>query len=246
MNKEVESKSKIVNANFFKKNGSKIITFMFVLLILVYAMNMAFKRAAFVDFYAVDGDFQNYDAWRRILHGFVPFRDFSVYLGLGHLYIGALFTLIFGGTFASSLFVGVFLTITLTASIIFVIVKLITKNTNVSLLASTLFVVGYEVYPGVIDYLTKKIFSVSTNYITPGPSARILRGSCVILYFLIVFLIIKKLYFKSFLKFSICTSLFNGFLILFSNDTGISSFVASSLCFLILLIKKYKYDWKKI
>lgn len=246
MDQNVNSKKENSFISFLKTNGSKIISFLFILLILFYALNVAYKRAAFVDFYAIDGDFQNYDAWRRILHGFIPFKDFSVYLGLGHLYLGSLFTFIFGGSYASSLVAGVFLTITFTALTIFVITKLITNNTNVSLLASALFTVGYNIYPSVIDFFTHNVFHALFNYTTPGYSARVIRGVCIIFYLLIMVVFVKKVYPKSFLKFSICASLMNGFLILYSNDSGISGFLAASISYLILLIIKYRKNWIEI
>ena len=48
------------------------------------------------DFYAVNGDFQNYNVVRRLLDGQTPFKEFAAYLGCGHLYLGTLANLLFG------------------------------------------------------------------------------------------------------------------------------------------------------
>lgn len=225
---------------FVKENSIKIFTTLFTLLILFYAINVSLNRAAFIDFYAIDGDFQSYDAWRRLLHGYIPFRDFSVYLGLGHLYLGGLFTFIFGGNYYSSLIASTFLTIIFTAITMFIIVKLITNDINFSFFITSLFVIGETVFPNFINYFTHDICKVSYNYTTPAPSARIIRGFCIILYFVYVLFLVKKVYNTNFFKFTLFTSLMNGLLLMYSNDSGISGFLSASICFLILLICKFK------
>ena len=66
----------------------------FILCIIIIS---ALNTSNTIDFYPINGTFQNYNPIRRLLSGQVPFMDFYDYLGLGHLYIGALLTCIFGG-----------------------------------------------------------------------------------------------------------------------------------------------------
>lgn len=42
--------------------------------------------AADLTYNITNGDFQNYNPVRRMLAGQVPYRDFTVYLGVGELY----------------------------------------------------------------------------------------------------------------------------------------------------------------
>jgi len=53
-------------------------------------------------FNPVNGDFQTFNAARRLLDGQVPFVDFLPYLGLGPSYLTAAGTALFGGDFAAS------------------------------------------------------------------------------------------------------------------------------------------------
>ena len=61
-----------------------------------------YMNSIYADFFAINGVFQNYNVVRRLLDGQIPYVDFAVYLGLGHLYIGALFTYIFGNSYIAS------------------------------------------------------------------------------------------------------------------------------------------------
>lgn len=64
----------------------------------------------YANFYPINGTFQNYNPVRRLLDGQIPYRDFQDYLGLGHLYLGAVLTALFGGNYRSSLMAFSFLT----------------------------------------------------------------------------------------------------------------------------------------
>ena len=48
----------------------------------------------YANFYPINGSFQNYNPVRRLISGQIPYRDFQDYLGLGHLYIGSIVTLL--------------------------------------------------------------------------------------------------------------------------------------------------------
>ncbi len=55
------------------------------------------------DFIAINGLFQNYNVIRRLLDGQIPYQDFGVYLGPGHLWLTSILTFILGGTFGDSI-----------------------------------------------------------------------------------------------------------------------------------------------
>ena len=65
----------------------------------------------YVDFYPMNGTFQNYNPVRRYLAGQVPYRDFQDYLGFGHQIMGSITTVLFGGDYQRSLMAFSFLTI---------------------------------------------------------------------------------------------------------------------------------------
>jgi hypothetical protein len=92
----------------------------------------------FVNFYPINGTFQNFNPVRRLLGGQIPYRDFQDYLGMGHLYIGSISTFLFGGTYRSSLMAFSFLTLSSFAGISYVIGKVVLEKKNLLLLAQIL------------------------------------------------------------------------------------------------------------
>lgn len=80
-----------------------------VLLVLVLCLVHAKVSVHNADFGPLNGTFQDYNPIRRFLSGQVPYRDFSDYLGLGHLYLGTFTTLLFGKSFTASKTAFVFL-----------------------------------------------------------------------------------------------------------------------------------------
>lgn len=85
---------------FCKKNWVVLAELLLALALCYFA---ALQSAHSVDFSPINGTFQNYNPIRRLLAGQLPYRDFQDYLGLGHLYLGSLFTWLFGGSYQSSL-----------------------------------------------------------------------------------------------------------------------------------------------
>lgn len=72
-------------------------------LILWATVTAARHRAAFLDFYPLNGDFQNFNPIRRWLAGEAPGRDFNAYLGLGPTGLMTLATALLGGDYRASL-----------------------------------------------------------------------------------------------------------------------------------------------
>lgn len=71
----------------------------------------AISAGEYADFFPINGTFQNYNPVRRLLSGQIPGRDFYDYLGMGHLYIGAIATFFFGNDYKSSLIAFSFLSV---------------------------------------------------------------------------------------------------------------------------------------
>lgn len=68
-------------------------------------VGVGLQRIWLSDYSPINGDFQNYNVWRRLLDGQIPVKDFAAYLGMGHLYIGGFLTYLAGGSFTDSMFV---------------------------------------------------------------------------------------------------------------------------------------------
>lgn len=63
----------------------------------------AITSGHYVNFWPINGTFQNFNPVRRFLAGQIPYRDFQDYLGLGHLYAGTIITFLFGSDYQASL-----------------------------------------------------------------------------------------------------------------------------------------------
>lgn len=50
------------------------------------------RAGHYADFSPINGTFQNFNPCRRLLAGQIPYKDFTDYLGMGHLYAGSMFT----------------------------------------------------------------------------------------------------------------------------------------------------------
>lgn len=55
-----------------------------------------------LDYIAINGTFQNYNVIRRLLAGQIPFVEYTVYLGTGHLLISSVLTFLLGNNYAAS------------------------------------------------------------------------------------------------------------------------------------------------
>ena len=104
-----------------------ICVILIILICLIHAVNTTYT----VDFFPINGTFQNFNVVRRLLDGQVPYRDFNIYLGMGHLYIGSLFTAIFGGNFSASIMAFTFLTILSLCTFSFTIGKAVDRKSVV-------------------------------------------------------------------------------------------------------------------
>ena len=244
---------------FFEKLFSKItISIILILLLISACFFVGYKRIIDIDFFAINGDFQSYNVWRRVLYGQIPFKDFMVYLGSGHLFLGAILTYIFGGTFASSLRASYFLTLLLSCIIIYIINFCILKKHYKSLLLTSFLIILIISNNKIINStMLFSLSSVSTLIYSPGNSARIIRGSIVILGAIFILTKFNKYIdydyntleeqkHKKILSGAIKCGVFASLMPLWSNDMGMSSFGVFSLLYFINILKKYEKDYKAI
>lgn len=152
--------------------------------------------AHYVDFYPINGTFQNFNPVRRLLDGQVPYKDFQDYLGMGHLYTGAIFTELFGGNFQSSLMAFSFLTLLCLALLAVMIGSVIFKKKEVSLLFADILLLFLVIQPLLFKNMlagTEDVLNALNLALSPGNSARFVRGMILpITYFL--FLLGSKIY----------------------------------------------------
>ncbi len=212
-----------------------------VVIIFVMGVLHAIEAGHYADFIPINGTFQDYNPIRRFLNGQVPYRDFQDYLGMGHLYLGTLFTGILGGKYKASLIAFRFVAYLSTALIFYVVTKIIFKSEKTALIVSNIFLVLLIIQPTFLEALVGDVeIKDALDYaMTTGNSARMLRGGIVPI--VVLFLLkfgkkikekaesCKKLKCETF--FCIIGGIFAGFSFQWSNDYGVSSW----LCLVLMI-----------
>lgn len=198
----------------------------------------AVDAGEYVNFFPINGTFQNYNPVRRFLDGQTPYKDFQDYLGMGHLYMGAIFTLIFGRDYQASLVAFSFLTIFSFALIISAVGYCVTKNGVTSLVVANMMLVLNFTRPLFFtNFLVgDDVFLSSFNAaLDTGLSARLTRGMIVPISCMLA-LALMHLFAKIKCNMNIiptvqivAVGLVAGISFLWSNDFGISCWVCLAL-----------------
>ena len=92
-----------------KRNRIRKEDVLFLFFCMVTAAVFALYRCLNGDFVAYNGDFQNYNVFRRLLDGQVPYRDFTNYLGSGIVFVNLPLVAVFR-SFGESVFITHFTT----------------------------------------------------------------------------------------------------------------------------------------
>ena len=206
-------------------------------LILLLAFVHAKTSVHDADFGPLNGTFQDFNPIRRLLSGQIPFRDFSDYLGLGHLYLGSLATLLFGGTFFASKTAFVFLAFLSLALIAAVLGTAVFRSAVKGLSAALLILSLLLIRPLFLvnSFALTEILSAFDYALKNGNSARMVRAFILPLVCAALtagFAAAKQRPGeKKLLSIFILCSFFSGFALPWSNDYGISVW----LCLLIMI-----------
>ena len=219
------------------------------------AIDIALDEIVYSNFNPINGDFQNYNPIRRLLAGQIPYKDFAVYLGNGHMLLLSFFQLFFGNNFAMSTFNSTFITVAIFEILVFTVSYFIGKNKKqalyISLCATILALIMAQ---NVTAIANTEYYYWFLTAISPITSARLIRNGIVVLVAFFIWIgtkyintskkdfivenknILEKIYF----------AILAGLTIPWSNDGGIAAYIAISFIYFILLIKQYKTNIKPI
>ena len=182
------------------------------------------------DFFAINGDFQNYNVLRRFLDGQVPYRDFTNYLGMGVLWLDAPF-LAFHNTFTGSLFVTNAVTAVCCCVTVWLLVWMITRRQTLAMAVGALTPLLYA-WP-----VTATLFDL----FVPGTSMRMVRGFLPVLLGAVLLLAARRRgwdsldLFRSRKAMALC-GLAVGLGAVWSNDFGYSSIGAALFILLVITV----------
>lgn len=109
-----------------------------VLGILAVSLSLGLARVETCDYVSVNGDFQSYNAFRRILAGQIPYVDFANYVGMAPILLNLPFVAL-QNTFAASLFITNFTANLLFSVTVLLVFWLITRSKPAAMLAAVFF-----------------------------------------------------------------------------------------------------------
>lgn len=221
-----------------------LILLLFVNIVLLLLI-VPFEKLSSLDFIRINGDFQNYNIFRRFLSGQEPIKDFPVYLGFGHLYLGSLILKAFGFSIKTYFFSFYLLIGICGFSFLFLNFYLNTKKLLKSFIFSFFFLYAFFYSFGIMhnilhqfDQNNFQLLYAIQQLNTNGLSARAVRFFIVVVLSFVLLVFFKKDCLKLLNTKSILfLGILFGISILWSNDFGISSYVSFSFVFIIFLFK---------
>ena len=216
-----------------------------------FSLILACERTVVCNYVSINGDFQSYNVFRRLLDGQHAYVDFSNYIGAAPIILNLLFVALAGGSFHASLFITTFTTNILFSIAIFIFMRLITKETYFSLLISciTSKIISTQILYAFLG--TKYGYQFTEKFVglyTPSNSMRMARCSLPFLFVLLALLYrrIAGSRAKSFLQFfsspracAICGFLL-GLALIWSNDYSLACILVMTVIFFLLHIFYYK------
>lgn len=212
-----------------------------LIILLLMAIFHAMEAGHYVNFIPINGTFQDYNPIRRFLNGQIPYKDFQDYLGLGHLYLGTIFTKLLGGDYRASLIAFRLIAFLSTGLIFYVISRITLKKSRIALSFTNLLLAVLLIQPTFFTSLAgdKNVQSALDYAMTTGNSARMLRGAILPMSVYLIlrlgiiaddFIKSKNFQIKNEYIYSILAGCLAGFCFPWSNDYGISSW----LCVLLM------------
>ena len=216
--------------------------FELVLLVLICIMH-SLSAGHYANYYPINGTFQNFNPVRRLLSGQIPYKDFQDYLGMGHLYVGSIFTALYGGDYQGSLQAFSFLTFGGLALLSLMVSMAVLKRKEIAGAVTNIFLIIFLMEPLFYKNAisgTDEILAALEYALGTGNSARFIRGMILPIACLLIFIgycvfekyLSAKLWRhkEQFLYLGIGVAA--GFSFAWSNDYGVS-------CWLCLLVMSF-------
>ena len=239
-----------------KKHYKKAVVAAYILAVLLLSWLFAAERAAICDYVSINGDFQSYNVFRRILDGQIPYAEFSNYIGMAPVFINLPFVAL-KNTFSNSLFVTTFTSNIIFSLSVFMVMYLVTKRLEISCFvsAATAKIISTQILFRLLGPKYGWIFTERFKGLyTPSNS---MRGVRSFLPFLIVIIAVvaaevyKKRSGKSIdwinslknCRTAAVLGIILGMFIVWSNDYGVAAIAAAFVIYIILQIFVYRFSF---
>lgn len=211
----------------------------------IMAVLHAVEAGHYVDFIPINGTFQDYNPVRRFLSEQIPYKDFQDYLGLGHLYMGAIFTSIFGGKYDSSLIAFRLIAFVSTSMIICLILFVVIRKLSTAMSLTNILLAIFLIKPSFLNTIVgdTKIEDAFSYAMSTGNSARMLRGMILPISAMILVTFFMQIFEKNKKecnKFALSCIIggIAGACFPWSNDYGISCWLCLMIMVLVVVIAR--------
>ena len=231
------------------------------------SVGVALNKTVDVSFVPINGDFQHYNMFRRLLDGQIPFYDFFNMLGNGVLFTNSALLALVGNTFANSVFC-THVTVSMAGFfIVTVLVFLFVRNkvfSAATALCLALFTHGFDffytfpVLSGVPGYqaflsLLESVFDHVVPLYIMGNASRPLRMTILYTALSVLILAAARLrgtrlgrWYLARGIYARCAinGLFAGLAVLWANDYGVATYMGCSFALFLWLVKRRQ--WKQV
>ena len=232
-----------------KKVHNIIFAVLWIAAVFATSYSFAAQRVVCCDYVSINGDFQSYNVFRRMLDGQIPYVDFSNYIGMAPVFVNLPFIAL-ENTFANSLFVTNFTSNAVFCLSVFIIFKLVTGHTGISCFVSAIIpkLVETQILLRILGTEWGTRFTdLFRGMYTPSNSMRGVRSFLPFLLVILIYLFKlgfekikhKKLEYTKLLNTMRCmaaTGLLQGMLLVWSNDFGIACLAAFFVMYLFMQI----------
>lgn len=161
-----------------EKTLNRIVFVLWLAAVIFTAASFAYERVANCDYVSINGDFQSFNVFRRMLAGQTPYYDFANYIGMAPVIVN-LPLLALKGNFAASLFVTNFTSTVIFCRGVLILVWLVCDNFVFACVFSALLpkIISSKILYRILGTKYGYIFTERfTGLFTPSNSMRGLRS----------------------------------------------------------------------
>lgn len=225
----------------------------YVLVFFLCVLNGWFKHLD-ASFAPINGTYQNYNVWKRVLSGQSIFADFMAFYGAGQTLLGALLTGILGGTYANCQEAAEFLTMLFFSMFIFVTVYCVNGNRKHAIYVAMIINIINILHPAKLISVLQKDIAGVLEMARYNCNAQMIRAGVVPVMCLtsLAFLYYgrrRKLDLEG-IRFHVLyariVGAIMGALLLWENCMGVANYFCFSFVWLLVMLKYYHADVKKL
>lgn len=217
-----------------------------------FALYLGCERAVTLSYVSVNGDFQSYNVFRRLLAGQLPYRDFANYIGMAPVLLCQWLAALLGGSFRASLFATNFVTCVLFCIACRLLLRLAGAGRLPALLISCVLpkFISTQILCALPGRFWAALNERFTGLYTPANSMRMARCFLPFLLAGAVTALARRRglepldLFRTPGRCAVCGAVLGLFMV-WSSDYSLACLAAGSVIFLLLHLCRYRAGWRR-